>query len=311
MNVSLKKNSYPPVAKEPEAFTQLKAKLAAREPGPPTISVSVTAWHILNLTEDAEKLLQRRHDWMHAFHKPRELRMRNVFRAQRQIDMRLSQARYLAEHLALVRFVRFVAAVRIQRTILKLLYKPASRPGQVPKISRSLVEDGFLLLGCGDAAAAAFIALAVLLVLMNAAVVASIAKESLSRTGNLLVVHIDAAGVDFTALPCLAVRTTALFEFRTAICHRRDGERRVVVAVRGDRRRRRRLEALAQAFVHASGVAKPRVELVNARQLVPQTVLEDARVARQRRRRPSAPRAHRTPRAVGRQHALVRPLEAS
>ena len=139
----------PPPPKEPEFFTQLKAKLAARKPGPPNISVSVTAWHILNLTEDAEKLLQRRHDWIHALHKPRELRMRNVSRAQRQIDMRLSQAKYLAEHLALVKFVRYVAATRIQRTTLKLLYKPATRPGQVPKISRSLVDDGFLL-GCGD-----------------------------------------------------------------------------------------------------------------------------------------------------------------
>ena len=140
---------FRPVPKEPEFFTQLKAKLAARKPGPPKISVVVTAWHILNLTEDAEKLLQRRHDWLHAFHKPRELRLLNVSRAERQIDMRLNQARYLAEHLALIRFVRFVAATRIQRTMLKLLYKPASRSGQVPKISRSLVDDGFLL-GCGD-----------------------------------------------------------------------------------------------------------------------------------------------------------------
>ena len=140
---------FPPPPKEPEAFTHLKAKLASRKPGPPNISVAVTAWHILNLTEDAEKLLQRRHDWMHAFHKPRELRMRNVSRAERQIDIRRNQAKFLAGRLTLVKFVRYMAAVRIQRTMLKLLYKPASRSGQVPKISRSLVDDGFLL-GCGD-----------------------------------------------------------------------------------------------------------------------------------------------------------------
>ena len=133
---------FPPPPKEPEAFTQLKAKLASRKPGPPNISVAVTAWHILNLTEDAEKLLQRRHDWMHAFHKPRELRMRNVARAQRQIDMRVCQAKYLAEHLALVRFVRYMAATRIQRTILRLLYTP--RDGGMPLISRSLVRDGVI-----------------------------------------------------------------------------------------------------------------------------------------------------------------------
>ena len=145
---------FPPPPKEPEAFTHLKAKLASRKPGPPNISVAVTAWHILNLTEDAEKLLQRRHDWMHAFHKPRELRMRNVSRAERQIDMRLSQARYLAEHLALVKFVRSMAATRIQRVTLRWLYTP--RRGGVPPISRGLLRDGVLAtnvlgaLGDGD-----------------------------------------------------------------------------------------------------------------------------------------------------------------
>ena len=133
---------FPPPPREPEAFTKLKAKLAARKPGPPNISVPVTVHHILSRVDEAEKLLQRRHDWMHAFHKPRELRLLNVSRAERQIDMRLSQARYLAEHLALVKFVRSMAATRIQRTILRLLYTP--RDGGMPLISRSLVRDGVI-----------------------------------------------------------------------------------------------------------------------------------------------------------------------
>ena len=61
----------------------------------------------------------------------------------------MAEVRRLVHALMLRRFVRFLATVRIQRTMLKLLYKPASRPGQVPKISRSLVDEGFLL-GCGD-----------------------------------------------------------------------------------------------------------------------------------------------------------------
>ena len=116
---------FPPPPKEPEAYTQLKAKLQARKPGPPNISIPATAHHILCRVSEAEQLLQRRHDWMYTVGRPRELRRRNMANLERQIEMHLGQAKYLAEHLALVRFVRFLAAVRIQRTILKLLYKPA------------------------------------------------------------------------------------------------------------------------------------------------------------------------------------------
>ena len=83
------------------------------------------------------------YDWLHAFHKPGMLRLLNVSRAERQIDIRRNQAKFLAGRLTLVKVVRHMAAVRIQRTMLKLLYKPASRPGEVPKISRSLVDEGF------------------------------------------------------------------------------------------------------------------------------------------------------------------------
>ena len=91
---------FPPPPKEPEAYTQLKAKLQARKPGPPNISIPATAHHILCRVSEAEQLLQRRHDWMYAVGRPRELRRRNMANLERQIEMHLGQAKYLAEHLA-------------------------------------------------------------------------------------------------------------------------------------------------------------------------------------------------------------------
>ena len=68
---------------------------------------------------------------------------------------------------------------------------------------------GHLHIACLHIAGPAF------LICMNSAVVAAI-PEPLCRAGNLLVARIDAAAVDFAALPCDAMRATALLGFRTA-----------------------------------------------------------------------------------------------
>ena len=73
-----------------------------------------------------------------------------------RVDEAMVEVRRLVEAILIRRLVRFLACVRIQRTLLKLLYTP--RPGNVPKISRSLLDDGMVgvgefgtTLGNGDA----------------------------------------------------------------------------------------------------------------------------------------------------------------
>ena len=46
------------------------------------------------------------------------------------------------------RLRRLMACVLIQKTMLRLLFAP--RPGNVPRISRALIDEGFLVIGNGD-----------------------------------------------------------------------------------------------------------------------------------------------------------------
>ena len=68
-----------------------------------------------------------------------------------RVDEAMVEIRRLVHALTLRRAVRLVACVRIQRACLRLLYRPATRPGQVPKISRLLLDETFMALGNGDA----------------------------------------------------------------------------------------------------------------------------------------------------------------
>lgn len=65
-----------------------------------------------------------------------------------RVDEAIVEIRRLVHALTLRRVVQYLAAVRIQRKVLKLLYQP--RPGTVPRISRALVDEGFLVIGNGD-----------------------------------------------------------------------------------------------------------------------------------------------------------------
>ena len=65
-----------------------------------------------------------------------------------RVDEAMVEVRRLVHALTLRRVVQYLAAVRIQRKVLKLLYQP--RPGTVPRISRALVDEGFLVIGNGD-----------------------------------------------------------------------------------------------------------------------------------------------------------------
>ena len=63
-----------------------------------------------------------------------------------RVDEAMVEVRRLIHAIKIRQVVRLIATVRIQRTMLKLLYRP--RQGQLPKISRSLLDDG--LVGVGE-----------------------------------------------------------------------------------------------------------------------------------------------------------------
>ena len=65
---------------------------------------------------------------------------------ERRIEEHLAAARLLVYDLVFNRLRRLVACAVIQRTMLRILYTP--RPGQPPKISRSLLDEG--LVGTGE-----------------------------------------------------------------------------------------------------------------------------------------------------------------
>ena len=66
-----------------------------------------------------------------------------------RIDEAMAEARRLVRAIKIRRAARFLAVVRIQRTTLRVLYQP--RQGNVPRISRALLDEGFLVIDNGDA----------------------------------------------------------------------------------------------------------------------------------------------------------------
>ena len=139
-------------APQREAFEALKKKVEAHEHAPRVQSVYRICPHAalarIKILEDrVEKSLGWYTRWeIDPGHPSSEKRLE--FHRNR-IDEAMVEARRLVYALKLRRIVRLVAAVSIQRKVLKLLYQP--RPGTVPRISRALVDEGFLVIGNGDA----------------------------------------------------------------------------------------------------------------------------------------------------------------
>ena len=65
---------------------------------------------------------------------------------KRRVDEAVVEVRRLVYALTIRRVVRLLSVIRLQRTTLRILYTP--RQGNVPKISRSLLDDG--LVGVGE-----------------------------------------------------------------------------------------------------------------------------------------------------------------
>ena len=145
-------------APQREAYDALKRKVDeyARNPRARTfrhVSPRATLKQIEKIEAKTMKLLENHRRWYLAlYYDPRAESQLDWI--ERQIDENLAHARALVFDICCRRMARFVAVVRIQRTALKSLYLPT--PGQIPKISRALMDEGFvgtgefLSVGSGD-----------------------------------------------------------------------------------------------------------------------------------------------------------------
>lgn len=130
-----------------EAFQALKRKVEAHARKPPPVynyhracpRAALTRIEILE--GRIVKYLDFYETW--ATHPGRCLSIRVAWHKNR-VDEAMDEARRLVRALRLRRVARFLAVVRIQRTTLRVLYQP--RLDNVPRISRALVDEGFLVI---------------------------------------------------------------------------------------------------------------------------------------------------------------------
>ena len=139
------------VAPQREAFEALKKKVDEHARKPRVQSVYRICPHaalarVGILEERVRASLDMYERWaMDPDHRSSEVRRRWH---RSRVDEAMVEIRRLVHDLTIRRVVQYLATVRIQRRMLKLLYQP--RPGTVPRISRALVDEGFLVIGNGD-----------------------------------------------------------------------------------------------------------------------------------------------------------------
>ena len=134
-------------APQREAYEKLKKKLNERAfhiPAP--LSAHATLKAVLRHERDVEALLRERDIFLWYREAGDPHTERQIGWTERLIDAGVADVRRLVTDLVLHRLRRLICCVRIQRTALRILYQP--RPGQLPKISRSLWDDG--LVGTGE-----------------------------------------------------------------------------------------------------------------------------------------------------------------
>ena len=137
----------PPPPTTSTAYLDLKKKLDAyvyQPPPIPTLSWTDLVFVIENHERRIHDLLERRErnrQWL-----PNANREKRIDFLERRIEEELACARLQVRRAVLHRLRRFLATVRLQRTALRVLYTP--RQGQLPRISRSLLDEG--LVGTGE-----------------------------------------------------------------------------------------------------------------------------------------------------------------
>ena len=137
----------PPPPTTSTAYLDLKKKVEEHvyQPPPiPTLSSADLVFVLQNHERRIYDLLERRErnrQWL-----PNASKEKRIDFLERRIDEELACVRLHVRRAVLHRLRRFLATVKIQRTCLRILYAP--RPGTVPRISRSLLDDG--LVGTGE-----------------------------------------------------------------------------------------------------------------------------------------------------------------
>ena len=130
-----------------DAFWALKKKVDEHVFRPPEpLSAHATLMAVCRHVEQVEDLLEEREALLN-----REggmYRERTIDWLERRIDESVAAARLLVVNQVSYRLRRLMACVLIQKTMLRLLFAP--RPGNVPRISRALIDEGFLVIGNGD-----------------------------------------------------------------------------------------------------------------------------------------------------------------
>ena len=135
-------------APQRDAYDALKKKVEAAEgfrfPEPLSAHATLVAVHrhvehVEDLLEERQVLLNREGGMY---------RDRTIDWLERRIDENVAAARLLVVNQVFYRLRRLMAGVLIQKTTLRLLFAP--REGNVPKISRSLLDETFMALGNGD-----------------------------------------------------------------------------------------------------------------------------------------------------------------
>ena len=148
------KNLIPPPPPTPTAYLDLKKKVdeyVYRPPPPPLPSYTVVVLLCDHERQVVDLLARRERNraWL-----PNPNAESRIDFLERRVEEHLAAARLLVYNLVFNRLRRIIACVVIQKTCLKLLYKP--RPGDVPRISRALMDEGlvgtgeFLSVGSGD-----------------------------------------------------------------------------------------------------------------------------------------------------------------
>ena len=137
-------------APQRDAYDALKKKVEAAEGFrfPVPLSANATLGSVCHHVEHVEELLEEREVLLH-----REgglYKEWTINWLERRVDESVAAARLLVHNQVFHRLRRSIACTLIQRTCLKRLYHPATRPGRIPLISRSLLDEGFLVIGSGD-----------------------------------------------------------------------------------------------------------------------------------------------------------------
>ncbi len=125
-----------------DEFDALREKLKTiRATPPPLVDLALTNFQVKCGAHIIDAMLDNLDDWQAVPHTHPE-RERHLGLLQKEVDGEMRGLRRRVHLMKTTHFRRVLAATRIQRTILRLLYTP--RKGGVPLISRSLVRDGIL-----------------------------------------------------------------------------------------------------------------------------------------------------------------------